>query len=121
MGTHAHIGIKEDGVIRYIYNHFDGYPRHLGIILSEYYNTEEKVRELIELGDVSCVYKRVKPNKGEKHSFEHPVRDVTVAYCRDRGEEKRIRETLSMAEFRKTEFNYLFDPKKGGWVLYTRV
>jgi len=56
MATRSYIGKRlEDGKIRYIYCHFDGYPSHNGEILVEYYSTEDKVTGLIDLGDMSSL------------------------------------------------------------------
>lgn len=88
MGTRAFIGIRNvDGSVTGIYSHWDGYPSYLGRVLLGNYNTWKKVIELINLGDVSIVNPRVKPSVREKHEFDTPLGDVTVAYHRDRGED----------------------------------
>jgi hypothetical protein len=55
MGTRSVIGIvnKQDKTITSVYCHWDGYPEHHLTILKNFYNTEEKVRELISYGDMS--------------------------------------------------------------------
>ena len=56
MGTRAYIGIKnENGKVTAIYNHSDGGLQNLGHLLRRYFNTEDKVRELINFGFVSSV------------------------------------------------------------------
>jgi hypothetical protein len=45
-----------DGSILSIYCHFDGYPDFNGVKLQEHFNTTEKVQELIDLGDISCLW-----------------------------------------------------------------
>jgi hypothetical protein len=83
MSTRSHIGIKNtDGTVDYIYCHFDGYPEHNGKILKEYYNTQDKVNDLMELGDLSSLGEDI----GEKHDFDNRVRGWCHAYGRDRGE-----------------------------------
>ena len=47
------IDIDESG--KSIYNHWDGYPDFVGVRLLNFYNTEEKVKELIEMGNVSIL------------------------------------------------------------------
>ena len=87
MSTRSFIGIRnEDGTITAVYCHWDGYPEYNGKMLVENYNTKEKSQELINLGDLSSIRERVKPNKEEIHTFDNPLKDVTVAYYRDRGE-----------------------------------
>jgi hypothetical protein len=100
MATQAHIGIKNsDGSVEAVYCNSDGYPEFTGKILKEYYTAEEKVRELIALGDMSILGSRIEPIKltaeqvkelgvvdPATHSFENPQRGVCIFYHRDRGE-----------------------------------
>ena len=51
------IAMKDGDEFRSIYCHFDGYPDHHLPILKENYNTDEKVKELIDLGDLSILDK----------------------------------------------------------------
>ena len=55
MSTNAFIGIRENNSITYIYNHSDGYLEYLGKMLIEHYNSEEKAKALVALGDVSIL------------------------------------------------------------------
>ena len=56
MSTRCRIGIEnKDGTITSIYCHHDGYPEVVGEILVNHYNTEEKIRKLLELGDMSSL------------------------------------------------------------------
>jgi hypothetical protein len=89
MSTNAFIGIRENNSITYIYNHSDGYVEYLGRMLLEHYNSEEKAKALVELGDVSVVKEKLAPAEGTVHSFDYDKRQegVSVFYGRDRGEE----------------------------------
>ena len=121
MATRSRIGIElPNGVVHSIYSHWDGYPEHNGTLLSEHYNTRERVSELIALGDISSLKPRVKPNDNEEHSFNKVVEDVTVAYHRDRGEEYSLpRVDLNKDEFKESdveEWGYLFT-KENEWVV----
>lgn len=85
MSTPAVIGLrKPDNTIEAIYVHWDGYPSHTGNILLEYYNTYEKAKQLISLGNLSSIDKLISPPEGVPHNFDNPAPDVCVAYCRDR-------------------------------------
>ena len=110
MSTNATIGIKnEDGTIRSVYLHWDGYPSYTGKMLNENYLDREKVEKLINLGNLSYLAKEVEPTKA--HSFEQPQRDVTVAYHRDRGEDYNPPSVdLDINEFKKNceQYAYLF-------------
>lgn len=85
-----------------VYCHWDGYPSNMMPILEKCYNTPEKVRELLALGDLSYIAEKVKPDEGEEHSFDKPAKNVTVAYHRDRGEE------LQFSSDRQC-YNYVFN------------
>lgn len=66
------IGIEEaDGRVLAIYCQYDGYPEHVGAMLFGHYSTEEKLRELLALGDLSTL---------------HETQKMCCAYGRDRGE-----------------------------------
>ena len=79
MATRSNIGIKNsDGSIEMIYCHWDGYPDNQLPILTEHYNTEDKVRELLALGDISVLAERVKPNKNERAPQVYFVTGVVV-------------------------------------------
>ena len=57
MGTRSRIGIqlKDDSILS-VYCHYDGYPEFNGRVLRDHYNTVEKVRNLIDGGDMSCTW-----------------------------------------------------------------
>jgi hypothetical protein len=88
MGTRSSIAIKTEDGIKAIYCHWDGYVDHNGKILKEFYNTKDKVNELIALGDLSSL--RQEP--GEAHDFDRGDDSLgltdnwCMAYGRDRGE-----------------------------------
>ena len=42
-----------------IYAHFDGYPMHMGVYLAQFYNTQDKARGLIEMGDMASIEETV--------------------------------------------------------------
>jgi len=54
MSTRSRIGIKnDDGTITSIYCHSDGYLGGVGALLADCYSTDEKVRALLAVGDLS--------------------------------------------------------------------
>ena len=57
MATRSRIGIvlKDDSILS-AYHHWDGYPDWLGVTLREHYNTDEKVAELIDGGNMSSCW-----------------------------------------------------------------
>ena len=57
MSTRSRIGLElSDGSVISSYCHFDGYPEFNGVKLVEHFNTKEKVQELIDMGDISCLW-----------------------------------------------------------------
>ena len=86
MGTHCYIAEEKDNeMYRSIYCHLDGYPEEVGKLLVKYYDTTEKLRELLALGDVYCLQKKLNPPSA-LHCFGNYQKDVTVAFGRDREE-----------------------------------
>lgn len=109
MSTRSTIAIRRlDGSMTKIYCHWDGYIEYNDFMLQKYYNTPDKIEELLKLGALSSLGERANPI-GE-HSFEKPEADTTVAYHRDRGEE------LSFCEnSQEEEYNYVFSCYDGEW------
>ena len=107
MATRSRIRMTlPTGETKSSYCHWDGYPSNMGPLLKENYNTTEKVRELLELGALSYLAPKVKPEPGERHSFDRPAPDVTVAYHRDRGEK------LMVGHDSPEEYDYVWDGEK---------
>ena len=108
MGTRSNIGIQnEDGTIDFIYCHWGGYPSNNGQLLREHYDTAEKVRELVALGDISSLKERATPVG--PHSYDAPEKGVTIAYGRDRGEEDVATSTAGVGSgIHHEEYAYLY-------------
>lgn len=117
MSTRSNIGIQnQDGSVDFSYVHFDGYPDHHWPILTEHYATEDKVRALIDLGDLSCLGE----NLGEKHDFDsrdEKYDNQCRAYGRDREEPgTEFRHALTFEDFEKradNDYAYIF--RNGRW------
>lgn len=125
MSTRAYISLKTDKEnARVIYCHSDGYLSHTGVLLSQYYNTPEKAKALIDVGDISYLGEYLNPDPSKPHNFEFSERqkDVTVAYGRDRGEDDCEAKTFSLKTIEDSakeysfEYYYLFDGEK--WLYY---
>jgi len=94
MATRSTIALEfADGTVQQVYCHWDGYLEHNGQILYKNYSDPFKLRDLIDLGDISSLG----INVGRKHafsSFEGDKADYEAAmaegcttfYGRDRGE-----------------------------------
>lgn len=67
MSTRANVGVlQDDGTVKVIYSHWDGYPDYLLKTLKNYYNSLEKVTALINLGDASYIGRYIEPSEGVK-------------------------------------------------------
>ena len=60
MATRSRIGIQlADESILSVYCHWDGYPQFNGVKLVKHFNSREKVKELIDGGDISALWTNV--------------------------------------------------------------
>jgi hypothetical protein len=119
MATRSTIAIEDqNGKVRSIYCHWDGYPSNNGRILFENYKTQEKVESLIALGSISSLRPEVDIPEGVHHNFQNQDEDITVAYHRDRGEDLRINYHSSVEYFMLSdveEYGYIFTAA-GEWL-----
>jgi hypothetical protein len=95
MATRSTIALEfADGTVQQVYCHWDGYLSNNGVLLQNYYSDPFKLRDLIDLGDVSSL----KQNIGTQHAFSQfdtemdadeydaLYGEMTTFYGRDRGE-----------------------------------
>ena len=91
MGTRSTIALEfADGTVEQVYCHWDGYLAHNGKILAEHYSDPFKLRDLIDLGDISSLGR----NLGNGHPFskfglkeEDPDFDQMIALCKQAEDE----------------------------------
>ena len=103
MATRARIGLLQDDLsVLSVYHHWDGYPEWLGVTLKKKFNTREKIAEVIDGGDISCIdsdsdWDR---NKVENH----------VLYYNARGENTEPKLHLNIDEYFEIgeEYAYVF-------------
>ena len=119
MATRSRIAIEDqDGKVRSIYCHWDGYPSHHGPILLEHYTTQEKVESLIALGSISSLAPETEIPEGVTHSFDNPTKGIVVAYHRDREEDLAIGVHSNVEAFIKSDveqYGYVFTAA-GEWL-----
>jgi hypothetical protein len=64
MATRSTIGIKsQDGTVKAIYCHWDGYPAGVGLGLIDNYNSKEQADALIALGGFSSLMETLEETK----------------------------------------------------------
>lgn len=108
MSTRSTIAMEyEDGSIRQVYCHWEGFIEYNGKLLLEHYSDRAKLQQLLDLGDLS----RLGINLGVKHNFLEITGDCTF-YGRDRNDRdtqaeyyKDFNIFINKAGFE--EFNYL--------------
>tara|TARA_Y100001978_G_C23436939_1_gene311130 strand:- start:75 stop:524 length:450 start_codon:yes stop_codon:yes gene_type:complete len=93
MSTNARIGyvLNDDSIVS-VYHHWDGYPEWLGVVLNREYNTDAKVKELIDGGNMSSCY--------SDNNWDGSKCDPRPVYYTERGESlddnaPRLSKTLS--------------------------
>ena len=128
MSTRSNIGIiNKDSSMDVIYCHWDGYPCHNGALLLHHYKEEDKVRRLMQLGDISSLAEKLEPDPGQEHTFEKPADGVVVAYGRERGDkDAHARHYESVDAYRKElqssntwiEFVYLYSVAGRQWLWF---
>lgn len=120
MATRSNIGIeREDGTVDYVYCHWDGYPSNNGRILQESYTDPELIKKMVALGAISSLRRKLDA-EGDSHSFDSPKEDVTIFYCRDRGEGLDLRNgTYGELVGGMEEYAYVFKPSDNQWYMTT--
>ena len=112
MATRSRIGLQlSDDSIVSVYCHYDGYPAHNGRVLRTHFDTIEKVRELIDGGDMSCT----RTNAGWNNET---LPEVGPLHYSTRGEDCPPRHDETMTEFFNNgeEFGYIY--QNGEWFCY---
>lgn len=113
MGTSCKIIIKSGDIYRGIRVHFDGYLEWAGVILFRNYNTDDKVFQLISLGDLSVLDANIGTNfdaSDEHRRDEKRNEHQCVAYHRDYGRPLHISEGHTLEEvFELEDYAYFWD------------
>lgn len=117
MSTRSRIGYQfQDGSILSIYCHYDGYPAFNGVKLRENFNTDKEVRELIDLGDISCLW----TNAGWNNETLPEIGPLTYSSRGEDGIEpvlsKNQREFIKSTKDSWAEFAYVY--RNGKWFCY---
>jgi len=115
MSTHSSITAKcNDGKFRSIYCQFDGYIDGNGQILFEHYQDQQKIEDMMALGDMSSLDVSIECPEG--HSYETPVEGYSRFYGRDRGKKDidcLICDTLEECLNKNDQcYNYFWDGEK---------
>jgi hypothetical protein len=114
MSTRGRIGIElKDSSILSIYCHYDNYPEFNGAKLVENFNSYEKASELVDLGDISCLW----TNAGWNNETLPETGPLPYS---QRGDNCPPRLDADLCEYllpdNSEEFAYVF--RSGEWVCY---
>ncbi len=113
MATRGRIGLElANGSILSIYSHYDNYPKFNGVKLVEHFNSYEKAAELIDLGDISCLW----TNAGWNNETLPEVGPLPYSA---RGEDCPPRLDKNLSEFLQNgeEYGYVYTQEEG-WLCY---
>lgn len=119
MSTPSFIArVIDNNTLEGIYCHWDGNVNGVGKLLYEYYYDEQKVHDLMKLGNISFLEKELNPTS-PAHSFDTPEKGVVVAYRRDRKEKRQEAVIISRKDsiikscpYPSIAWFYLFDEDK---------
>ena len=115
MSTSCKIIVKFGDMYRGIRVHFDGYLEWAGIILFRNYNTDDKVFQLISLGDLSVLDVNVgtKFDASDDHQRDEKRNEhQCVAYHRDYGRPFHVSEGHTLEEvFEDEDYAYFWNGK----------
>jgi hypothetical protein len=122
MATRSTIALEfADSTVQQVYAHWDGYLDHNGRILQDHYLDPFKLRDLIDLGDLSTLGAEI----GEKRPFDNPhkwgtpdyeafsaqYKNQCLFYNRDRGEDLRVQKFKDFADYEQNhqyeEYEYI--------------
>ena len=112
MATRSRIGIElSNGSVLSAYHHWDGYPEWLGRILRTHYNTQDKVAELIDGGDMSSCWTddRWDTKLNEEYGPQ---------YYSQRGDDCPPRLDANLNEYLSNGEEYWYLYTNGQWVCY---
>jgi hypothetical protein len=118
MATRSRIGIQlKDESVLSVYCHWDGYPEFNGKKLLEHFNSYEKAAELIDGGDISCLW----TNAGWNNET---LPETGPQYYSSRGDENvepdlhnSFQSFISSVNDSWADYAYLFTD--GEWKCYT--
>ncbi len=103
MSTRAAIGYAVGQKIFTIYSHYDGYPKHVGKILQEYYASADKAEQLVHGPQI--------------RNFDHD--GTCVRFGDGTLDDHEVNESMIDA-IQGYDYLYLFNFAKDSWECYAR-
>jgi len=110
MATRALIGyFDDDGVLTSTYNHYDGYPDHLGKMLNKYFSNEELAKKVAGTGYISYI-----DDDGNIESKNDMI-PSTMELLIDRDFEDALFEMAKQIDRYGADFAYIWYEGDGDW------
>lgn len=117
MSTRSTIGIRyADGSVKKIYCHWDGYLEWNGAILQKYYNTADRVENLLALGNLSSLGPEIGPDDPKAWDINTQSDHRLCRTYTSRGEPLEFASPTQLEEY-----NYLFDESEALWTVEREV
>ena len=108
-GTRALVGYLAGDRLTTAYNHYDGYPSHLGKALVNFYNDDEKAKDLALKGYITGI----DADTGEVSSTHNdPPKKITL----DDDAEERAREIAGEIDGMGADYGYIWDDESNQWI-----
>ena len=111
MGTRSYIG-KDIGNGKYsvIFCQLESYLETTGRLLTEHYNTPEKVDALLALGDICFLGEKIEPDPSLPHDWygKDYQQDVTLAFGRDCGEYKWPAKEMTLEDMEESDGDRIY-------------
>lgn len=108
-GTRALVGYLAGDRLTTAYNHYDGYPSHLGKALVNFYNDDEKAKDLALKGYITGI----DADTGEVSSTHNdPPKKIKLP----EDDEEMAREVAEQIDGMAADFGYIWDDRSNRWV-----
>jgi len=109
MATRALIGYLEDGVLTSTYNHYDGYPEHLGKALNNFFASPSLAKDIANYGYISYI----DADTGEIEAKNQDTPDKLDLNKMDPNQ--AIEEVASLIDSYGADYAYFFTPNADKW------
>jgi hypothetical protein len=109
MATRALIGYLENGVLTSTYNHYDGYPEHLGKALNDFFDSPTLAKDVANYGYISYI-------DGETGEIEAKNQQAPKKLDLDRLDSEQAAEKVAvLVDSFGADYAYFYSPNNDGW------
>lgn len=108
MATRALIGYIEDGMLTATYNHYDGYPDHLGKALNDFFNSPTLAKDVANYGYISYI-------DGETGEIEAKNQQSPTKHSLGPSEEDNLFDVAALIDSFGADYAYFYTPESDEW------